>query len=312
MPFGFVKKAVGSVFKGAKRFAGPILGTLGTSIAGPFGGAIGGAAGNFLTQGIFGGPGGLSAHDALVAQQTEARKDRTLAREQLRSAQDFSAKQLRRQQDFAVDEFPSEIHAANVRGLRKAGLNPILAASGGIQSPSQGTNATSPSGSTPSSSLSIQESKAKLLAARAQSQLAFNAASKLKAETANIEADTRLKDAGTASTEADVPLKQSKTALNDAEVKRVYADAKLKIRQRGLVIEQTNKARQEIKNLQQTFKLTKAQTTEIILKYPELIAVGNAWKSKRGAIAADLKILGGPKTREIATIAQELKRIFGR
>ena len=48
------------------------------------------------------------------------------------------------------------------------------------------------------------------------------------------------------------------------------------------------------------------------MKYPELIAVGNAWKSKRGAIAADLKILGGPKTREIATIAQELKRIFGR
>lgn len=166
---------------------GGFFGGLGDSIAGSIGSSIGGGIGGAISRAFGGGSKGLSAHDALV------HGDRWRFR---------AERNWKKQAQVAVAD------------LRKAGLNPILAASKGFSAanlPNLQTNQQS-------DQASRSAAKAADRAASAQLQLATN-------QSAKVLAEKRLLDAKTKETLASEDLKRGQKGKIFHEVNQLKAMA---------------------------------------------------------------------------------------
>lgn len=157
----------------------------------------------------------------------------------------------------------------NVEGLRRAGLNPILAAKEGL----------SPNSAVAASANNVRrETDSDVRASSAQSAMAManikniHEDTKLKkAETANVKNDTILKTYQQWNIEADTQLKTELKQKTIKEVQKIVADTILTAATTEVQLNTVQEIKQRVINLKQTLKIDEQHLREMMAKYPALL-----------------------------------------
>ena len=257
-------------------------------IAGGFASSLGGSLGSAVGATAFPVKGGLSGHDAHVANVAFQREQRGW--------------------------YNRDIYNHRVAGLREAGLNPILAAN----SVGQGTSTASTPGAT--------ADRAALSGAKAQLKMANVATAKVAAETENIKADTNLKKGQTTESASRTKLNVEQAMESLSRQANIDQDTKLKYEQtlhevdkKYLTQQNINLMQQQVKTLQSQYKLNEAQAQKVGAELAPLLLQSDIAKSDYGramayinkALPAVQTLLGGISAIGLLSKIRNLHKDFG-
>lgn len=220
---------------------GDLFGSIGNAFSNALGGALGGAAVSSAQALAFPTKqGGLSGHDALVANRNFARETRRFNE---------------------MDKY-----SYNVTGLRNAGLNPILAAKGFQSGNSNNQPVTGVADKAQRDAVKVNKQLANLHSAKLASEVNLNnaAAQKNKAEASqapskieNFQADTQMKKQLGEQAASNISLNIDKGIAANAQANKDNASE--------------SEIRQRINNLKQEFQLTGKQIEKISAELPGML-----------------------------------------
>lgn len=214
------------------------------------------------------------AEDTNYANAEQAHLNRQFNAQQAEIGRDWSSDEAVKNRTFQTD-MSNTVWQRGVRDMQAAGLNPMLAYSQG--------GASSPAGNMPSSGVAsgsaatmISRPYTSPISGAVSAYMATLQAKQLEAQTKNVEADTRVK-------EATIPKIGEETGVATATRAHLYTSI-------DKMVEESKRIIEEVKQIALQHKLTERQTQLVAEQVLNAFDTGGKIRAETGNILVDTKL----------------------